>query len=112
LFRKNSRVNARIRVGTVRGATIKPRKIFSPLNLYERSAYAPIKPNIVDSKLTLEATIILFFSESNNLESFISSMYQLKVKPSKGKLGYLPAFREKTMITAIGRNRNMKAMTK
>jgi hypothetical protein len=66
----------------------------------------------MERKPTQEATIKLFFRESNNLESFISSMYQLRVKPSKGKLGYLSAFKEKTMITAIGRNRNMKAMTK
>jgi hypothetical protein len=94
LFRKNSRANARIRGGTVRGATINPRKMFSPLNLCERSAYAPIKPNIMERRPTLEATIRLFFSEPINLESFTNSIYQSNVKPGKGKVGYLPSFME------------------
>ena len=48
--------------------------IFSHFNLYDRSAYAPINPNMVENKLTMEDTIMLFLTESRSLKSCNNSL--------------------------------------
>jgi hypothetical protein len=60
--------------------------------------------------LTLEATITLYFMEASRLPSRTSSAYHFVVKPTMGRLGYLPGWNEKRMTTAMGRKRNTKAM--
>jgi hypothetical protein len=60
--------------------------------------------------LTLEATITLYFMDVSKLPSLTSSAYHFEVKATRGRLGYLPGWKENRITTAMGRKRNTKAM--